>query len=131
MNQRKTNDVATLAGAWSTALCFTLLFGVCLTVGCTEAPGDDPAAGATSPQASAEPAVDDCCGWWCTAHAVPEEECSLCSDKVAAQFKEDGDWCAEHDRAESQCFVCNPELEAKFAARYEAKFGEAPPKPES
>jgi hypothetical protein len=67
-------------------------------------------------------------GWWCAEHGLPEEECSLCHDEVAAKLKAAGDWCAEHDRAESQCFLCNPGLEEKFIARYEAKFGKKPPK---
>lgn len=68
-------------------------------------------------------------GWWCSEHGVPEAECSLCSEKAAADFKAKGDWCKEHNRAESQCFICHPEYEAKFAARYEAKTGKKPPKP--
>jgi hypothetical protein len=119
MNLQKTN-----------ALCFvSLLVGVCLFAGCTETPDGDPAGSGTSTQASTEPAADTCSGWWCTAHAVPEAECSMCNNKVAAQAKEDGDWCAEHDRAASQCFVCNPAAKAKFAALYKAKFDEEPPKP--
>ena len=39
------------------------------------------------------------------------------------------DWCEKHNRPDSQCFVCHPENFEKFAARYEAKFGEQPPKP--
>lgn len=66
-------------------------------------------------------------GWWCTEHGVPEEECALCSSKVAADFKKKGDWCKEHDRPESQCFICHPDLEKKFADRYEAKYGSKPP----
>lgn len=69
-------------------------------------------------------------GWWCNEHGVPEEICSLCDSKVAAELQKKGDWCKEHDRADSQCFICHPELEAKFAAQYEAKYGEKPPKPE-
>ena len=69
-------------------------------------------------------------GWWCDEHGVPEEICSQCNSKVAAEFQKKGDWCKEHDRADSQCFKCHPELEAKFAAQYEAKNGEKPPKPE-
>ena len=68
-------------------------------------------------------------GWWCPEHGVPEEECSVCSTKVAAEFKKKGDWCKEHDRAESQCFLCSPARFEKFAARYEAKFGKKPPTP--
>ena len=62
-------------------------------------------------------------------HGVPEEECSLCSTKAAAKFKENGDGCDEHNRAESQCFQCDPSRAEKFAKLYEAKFGEKPPKP--
>ena len=121
MNSRKTNG-----------LCFVLLLvGVGLLVGCGETTDGDPTDEETSTQASTDPAADACSGWWCTGHGVPEAECSMCSDKVAAQCKEDGDWCDEHDRAESQCFVCNPEAKTKFAARYEAKFGKEPPTPES
>lgn len=69
-------------------------------------------------------------GWWCDEHGVPEEICSQCNSKVAAELQKKGDWCKEHDRADSQCFVCHPELEAKFAAQYEAKYGKKPPKPE-
>ena len=56
----------------------------------------------------------DATAWWCPEHAVPEAECSRCSEKVAFKCKKHGDWCEEHDRADSQCFVCHPELEAKF-----------------
>lgn len=68
-------------------------------------------------------------GWWCDAHGVPEEVCSICSSKAAAQFKKDKDWCDKHDRADSQCFECHPERFAKFAAQYEAKYNKQPPKP--
>jgi hypothetical protein len=67
--------------------------------------------------------------WWCKEHGVPEEVCSICSTKMAAKFKKDGDWCDKHERADSQCFQCHPEKFAKFAAQYEAKYGEQPPKP--
>ncbi len=73
---------------------------------------------------------DDHSGWWCNEHGVPEEICSLCDSKVAAELQKKGDWCKEHDRADSQCFKCHPELQAKFAAQYEAKFGKQPPEPE-
>jgi hypothetical protein len=69
-------------------------------------------------------------GWWCAEHGVPEEVCGQCNAKLAAKFQQDGDWCAKHDRPDSQCFVCHPELEATFAAKYEAKYGKQPPKPE-
>ena len=67
-------------------------------------------------------------GWWCDEHGVPEEVCALCNTKLVADFKSKGDWCAEHNRPESQCFICHPEKEAEFAALYEAKYGEQPPK---
>lgn len=67
-------------------------------------------------------------GWWCDEHGVPEEMCAQCSSKLAADFKARGDWCDEHDRPDSQCFICHPERESEFAAQYEAKYGEAPPK---
>jgi hypothetical protein len=65
--------------------------------------------------------------WWCAEHGIPEEECSLCSDKVAKECKARGDWCEKHDRAKSQCFICDPSLQEKFAARYRAKYGKEPP----
>lgn len=68
-------------------------------------------------------------GWWCVEHGIPEEECSMCSAKAAASFKEKGDWCEEHNRAESQCFKCDPSRAEKFAKLYAAKFGHSPPEP--
>lgn len=68
--------------------------------------------------------------WWCVEHGVPEEVCAQCDTKLIASFKEKGDWCEDHNRPASQCFVCSPELFDKFAARYKAKYGEDPPKPE-
>jgi hypothetical protein len=67
--------------------------------------------------------------WWCYEHGVPEEVCALCDSTLVADFKAKGDWCEKHNRPDSQCFACHPEKEAEFAARYEAKFGEKPPKP--
>lgn len=66
-------------------------------------------------------------GWWCDEHGIPEDVCSMCSAKVAAEFKKKGDWCKEHDRAKSQCFKCDPKLKAKFAAQYRAKYDKEPP----
>ena len=66
---------------------------------------------------------------WCVEHGVPESQCGQCDAKLAAEFQQKGDWCEEHNRPESQCFICRPDAEAKFAAVYEAKFGEKPPKP--
>ena len=69
-------------------------------------------------------------GWWCDEHGIPEAECSMCSKKVADEFKKKGDWCNEHDRAKSQCFKCDPKLKEKFAAVFRAKFGAEPPEPD-
>jgi hypothetical protein len=69
-------------------------------------------------------------GWWCKEHGVPEEVCAQCDSKLVGDFKAKGDWCEKHNRPDSQCFVCHPEKEAEFAALYEAKYGEQPPKPE-
>lgn len=74
--------------------------------------------------------VDDHSGWWCSEHGVPEEICAQCNAKVAADYQKKGDWCKEHNRPESQCFLCNPKRAEKFAAEYEAKYGQKPPKPE-
>lgn len=68
-------------------------------------------------------------GWWCNEHGVPEEVCALCDTSLVADFKAKGDWCEKHNRPDSQCFICHPEKEAEFAALYEAKVGEKPPKP--
>lgn len=67
--------------------------------------------------------------WWCGEHGVPEEECALCDKSLVAKFKEAGDWCDEHNRPDSQCFICHPENFEKYAALYEAKYGERPPMP--
>ena len=72
---------------------------------------------------------DDHSGWWCVEHAIPEEECSMCSADAAKKCKEAGDWCEEHNRAESQCFICHPEKAVKYSKLYEAKFGKKPPAP--
>ncbi len=77
------------------------------------------------PAAAADIAQRD----WCPEHGVPESECGQCNAKLAAEFQKKGDWYKEHNRPESQCFVCNPKAAEKFAAVYEAKFGEKPPKP--
>jgi hypothetical protein len=67
-------------------------------------------------------------GWWCGEHGVPESMCGLCDSKLAADFQRKGDWCEKHERPDSQCFECHPEYAARFAAMYEAKYGEQPPK---
>jgi hypothetical protein len=68
-------------------------------------------------------------GWWCDEHGIPEGECSMCSAKVAAEFKKKNDWCEKHDRAKSQCFICNSVRKAFYAAMYKAKYGKEPPEP--
>jgi hypothetical protein len=107
--------------------CATLLAFVALGCG-PAAEQNKPAAGKSGPAQAAGEAGHSHAGWWCTEHGVPEGECGQCDPKLAAQFQKDGDWCKEHDRPDSQCFVCHPEHEAKFAAKYEAKYGEKPPK---
>lgn len=78
-------------------------------------------------QAAAQNSHHEHGDWWCAEHGVPEDVCSQCSPKVAAQCKKKGDWCKEHDRAMSQCFVCHPEYKEKFAAKFRAKYGKEPP----
>ncbi|MEL7497913.1 MAG: RND transporter [Planctomycetota bacterium] len=103
-----------------------MLFASILTVtGCA---GDKPVSdndttGATSTTTS----HGDHSGWWCVEHAIPEEECSMCSSTSAKEFRENDDWCEEHNRAESQCFVCDPSRAEKYAKLYEAKYGKQPP----
>jgi cobalt-zinc-cadmium efflux system membrane fusion protein len=103
----------------------TATFAATLLLGCSQ-PASEPSGGKTTPTAD----THDHSGWWCAEHGVPEGECSQCNSKLAADFQKKGDWCADHNRAKSQCFICDPGLEAKFAARYEAKYGKQPPKPE-
>ena len=74
--------------------------------------------------------ADDHSGWWCTEHSIPEHECSMCSAKFAEKCKKEGDWCEKHNRADSQCFICHPERKAFYVAKYKAKYGKEPPKPE-
>lgn len=93
--------------------------------------GNGNAEGPAEPTSGAQPAAatDSVQRDWCVEHGVPESECGRCDTNVAAEFQQKGDWCKEHNRPESQCFLCRPDAEAKFAAVYEAKFGEKPPKP--
>ena len=108
-------SVSLLAIAFMTAV---------LAAGCAkEQPAD------TGSSGSATSSSDSHSGWWCVEHAIPEEECSMCSASAAAEFKEKGDWCVEHNRAESQCFICHPEFAEKYSQLYEAKYGESPPAP--
>ncbi|MCL6502320.1 MAG: RND transporter [Pirellulales bacterium] len=112
--------------------------GMATLVGCSEAahtppaassePAGETAAGTAAGDSSASaPAGHGHRGWWCTAHGVPERECGQCDARLAARSQDQGDWCAEHDRPDSQCFICHPEYAARFAARYQARYGEPPP----
>lgn len=104
-----------------------LVPAVMILAGCgQEAPKAEPAKTATDKKAVAKKA-DDHSHWWCAEHGIPEDECSMCSTKVAKACKAKGDWCEKHDRAKSQCFVCDPTLKEKFAAKYRAKYGKEPP----
>ncbi len=106
---------------------------VMAVVGCGQgAPSPDGSATATQKgnkkgTETAANKADDHSGWWCAPHGIPEDECSMCSAKVAKACKAKGDWCDKHDRAKSQCFICDPSLREKFAAKYRAKFGQEPP----
>lgn len=110
-----------------TALPAVAVLGLMLT-GCGSGGQGDAVPSASDPpmDAAAYSAQRD----WCLEHGVPESKCGRCDSKLAAAFQKDGDWCEEHGRPESQCFLCTPEAQAKFAAQYEAKFGEPPPPPE-
>ncbi len=125
---------------YSTSLCTSGLAAmIALLIGCGQRESNSPSVGAApagkgglvaNADVASTSKVHSHDGWWCDEHGVPEEVCGQCNPKLAAEFQKKGDWCKEHDRPDSQCFVCHPELEAKFAARYEAKFGAPPPKPE-
>ena len=103
-----------------------LLFAAALMVaGCA---GDKPVAdNSTGDSTTSSASHNDHSGWWCKEHAIPEEDCSMCSAAAAKEFKEKGDWCEEHNRAESQCFICDPSRAEKYAKLYQAKYGDKPP----
>jgi len=108
-----------------------LLAGLLVVAGCEPAT-QTTGAGKAEKSAKSEPtaaakAAHKHDGWWCDEHGVPEDECSMCSSKVAKAVKAKGDWCDTHDRAKSICFICDPALKGKFAARYRAKFDKDPP----
>ena len=109
-----------------TSLSLAAVMGLALS-GC----GSGDATDTTAPTEGAQPAAatDFVSRDWCVEHGVPESDCARCDTSLAAEFQKKGDWCQEHNRPESQCFICRPDSEAKFAAVYEAKFGEKPPKP--
>jgi hypothetical protein len=107
-------------GAGALAL---LVGAALLAAGCGR--GDPGAApGATEKPAPKGSKHDE---WWCKEHGIPEEECSMCSAKVAKACKAAGDWCEKHDRAKSQCFLCDPKRQEFYAAKYRAKYGKEPP----
>ena len=99
-----------------------------LAAGCYSKPADPAKAGVKKGKEVAEKSGGhDHGGWWCAEHGIPEEICSMCSAKYAAECKKKGDWCEKHERADSQCFICHPELKEKFVAMYRAKYGKEPP----
>jgi hypothetical protein len=100
-----------------------------IVVGCSKSPEQMPTAGAPARAGASEGHSHD--GWWCNEHGVPEDVCARCNAKLVADFKAKADWCKEHERPDSQCFICHPEKEDEFAARYEAKYGKKPPKPQA
>jgi hypothetical protein len=108
----------TMRGALLAVLAAVVLIGGC---GPGEAKKDD---GKAEPTAKKETKHDD---WWCKEHGIPEDECSMCSAKVAKECKAKGDWCDKHDRALSQCFICNPKRKEFYAAKYRARYGKEPP----
>jgi hypothetical protein len=101
-----------------------VIFSLCSFAGCNNSSQTIP----TKESANVATTEDRHEGWWCAEHGVPEEACALCSSKVAAELRAKGDWCQNHDRPESQCFICHPEKTAEFAALYEAKYGQQPPR---
>jgi hypothetical protein len=108
------------------AVVFLSLVSIAL-VGCGQSNPTQDGKAAKKPAQAAETKAHEHEGWWCAEHGVPEEECSQCNVKVAADFKKKGDWCEEHDRAKSQCFKCDPKLKEKYTALYRAKEGKEPP----
>ena len=114
-----------MRSVYKSAGCICLLAVAVFAFGCQKETAEKKSS-ATPTTAASDPAHD---GWWCPEHGVPEGECTRCDASLITGFKEKGDWCEKHDRPDSQCFVCHPENEAKFAERYEAKYGEKPPKP--
>ncbi len=107
-----------------------LAVGAIALGGCGNSGSTAPAGAATDGDVAATEVDQSHDGWWCVEHGVPEEECALCDTSLVVKFKEDGDWCDEHERPESHCFICSASRFDKFAARYEAKTGRQPPKPE-
>jgi len=110
----------------SIVACFAIAFSGCADVKpAANKPAGSNVAGTNTATSTAT--ADNHSGWWCAEHGIPEEQCSMCSSKAAADCKAKGDWCEEHNRAESQCFICDPSRAESFAKLYEAKYGEKPP----
>jgi hypothetical protein len=115
--------------------CFTLL-AMCMCIFLVTGCGEDtpPKAETTQVKKPGKKSIvkddsEEDGSWWCRPHGIAEEECSMCSAKVAKAFKAKGDWCDLHDRAKSQCFICDPELMEKAKLVYKAKTGEEMPLP--
>lgn len=111
---------------WCLLLLESVLLLSAMTLGCSEDPGG-PATASPATTKVSETALHG--EWWCAEHGVPEEICAQCDSSLVASFKNKGDWCEEHNRPDSQCFICHPERKEKFAAQYEAKYGNRPPEP--
>src|SRR5262245_56035619 len=109
---------------WARGIAALLVVAAFVVTGCVRAPDK-----AGKDAAKDKPAVstDKHEGWWCTAHGIPEDECSMCNPKMEAELKKKGDWCKEHDRVKSQCFFCDPKLREVYAAKHRAKLGTEPP----
>ncbi len=119
---------------WQGGLMLSVVTLVLTLGGCSQTTKEGQATSKTGKDQGAQAsktakAPHDHSGWWCDEHGVPEAECSMCSAKVAAEFKKKGDWCDKHDRALSQCFICNPKAREKYVALYRAKYGKEPPEP--
>lgn len=95
----------------------SLVLTLCLAfIGCdkTASAPSDQTTNRTGSQTAAHAAADVTPGShedWCTEHAVPESQCTLCNPALAAAFKATGDWCEEHGLPESHCRKCNPNLQ--------------------
>ena len=108
----------------STTLCSSLLL---FSTGCDQAGGEESKSDSSSPAAEKTGLHGMHDGWWCGAHGIPEEECGMCSRKVAAKYRDDNKWCEKHNRPQPQCFKCDPDLAEKYAKMYEARYGKQPP----
>jgi len=119
----------------TTSLIIVAAIGGLFIAGCSKVQQDAPQTTPVADDHGHDKAEDDHAEhehneWWCNEHGVPEEECTRCDSSLVATFKKKEDWCDKHDRPASQCFICTPANAEIFAARYEAKYGKQPPKPE-